>query len=802
MKLENLRKAAIILILLCAVSTVSSQNRLRGFMEKHIDSCFFENRWKANWISTPSHDRGNYGVWCFRKCFKLDTLPGKFVIHVSADNQFKLYVNGSFVAMGPSRGDIQNWHFETVDIARYLKAGANVLAAEVWNYAGQRPQAQVSYGDASLMVQGNSAVESVVNTNTSWLVRRNDGYRQLSKPRGTTAGPGEIVIAGNYPWNWQKEGFDDSKWDKARKMSQAAAKGAVDYMGRLLVPSPLPQMERTPQMFKSVKKTEGGVSAGELFLQGEKPVVIPAGRRVRIVLDQGVLTTGYPVVCVSGGKGACIEMKYVEAYYSGDPKTHEKGNRNDIDGKKMEGHRDKIYTDGGKNRIFETLWWRTWRYVDIDIETSADPLVINSVTSVFSAYPFCRKAHLQTEDSDSWLERILDIGWRTARLCAHDMYMDCPYYEQLQYFGDTRIQAMVTMYNTSDDNLVKLAIEQGRRSITADGLTLSRYPSNGQQVIPTFSIWWIGMMHDYWMMRGDEDFLRRQLPAARMVMSWWNSFIDSSGLVGRIPYWFFMDWAKGFEYGVPERDSKGHSAMQDIVYIMALQQMAEMEERFGMAAMAEHYRAQRRQLGSAFRKAYWNTERNLFADNVRQNIFSQHTNALAILAGLVSGENAREVMLHTLRDADLIQATIYFRYYVNMALAKAGLGDMLTDELAIWRNQMELGLTTWAETPEPSRSDCHAWGSSPNVELFRTLLGISPSAPAFAAVRIAPCMGGVRKVSGRMPHPEGDIAVSYSVKKGGRLTADITLPDGLPGVFVWQGKEYRLKGGKQTLKVE
>ena len=70
---------------------------------------------------------------------------------------------------------------------------------------------------------------------------------------------------------------------------------------------------------------------------------------------------------------------------------------------------------------------------------------------------------------------MLEIGWRTARLCANETYMDCPYYEQLQYFGDTRIQAMVTLFNTRDGHMVKNALEQGRQSMTADGLTMSRY---------------------------------------------------------------------------------------------------------------------------------------------------------------------------------------------------------------------------------------------------------------------------------------------------------------------------------------
>ena len=117
---------------------------------------------------------------------------------------------------------------------------------------------------------------------------------------------------------------------------------------------------------------------------------------------------------------------------------------------------------------------------------------------------------------------MLEIGWRTARLCANETYMDCPYYEQLQYFGDTRIQAMITLYNTHDAYMVKNAIEQGRQSVVADGITMSRYPSSLHQFISSFSLWWICMGHDYWMYRGDEAYMKTLLPAYRGVLSWYE----------------------------------------------------------------------------------------------------------------------------------------------------------------------------------------------------------------------------------------------------------------------------------------
>ena len=172
---------------------------------------------------------------------------------------------------------------------------------------------------------------------------------------------------------------------------------------------------------------------------------------------------------------------------------------------------------------------------------------------------------------------MLEIGWRTARLCANETYMDCPYYEQLQYFGDTRIQAMITLYNTHDAYMVKNAIEQGRQSVVADGITMSRYPSSLHQFISSFSLWWICMGHDYWMYRGDEAYMKTLLPAYRGVLSWYEQWLKRDHSLGYVPHWFFADWAAGFQSGEPVREKDGNSAFQDLVYILTLESAAEID---------------------------------------------------------------------------------------------------------------------------------------------------------------------------------------------------------------------------------
>lgn len=804
-----MKKTLLLLLVYFAIIALPaySQIRLEGYNQSFINPSLLEGTWRARWISLPDEPANTYGVYHFRKSINLETVPSQFVVHVSADNRYKLYVNGHIVSLGPARGDLYNWNFETVDIASFLKPGKNVLAAVVWNYAERKPVAQVSQNQTGFILQGNTEQEWSVNTDRTWKCIKNEAYSPWNE--GTVlgyfvVGPGELMNAKAYPWGWETVAYDDSNWKAAVAGINGAMKGSRDYPGRLLVPSPIPPMEMRQERLSSVRIHEG-ITAPNDFLKKPVSLVIPANTTVRLLLDNKQLTTGYFSLLFSKGTNAEITIGYAEALYesqeSATTKSYSlntKGNRDNIDGKRFLGYEDKIIADGGADRNFTSLWWRTWRYVDVRITTSSEALVLEDVYGTFSAYPFERVSQFASAGNER-LNKMLDIGWLTARLCANETYMDCPYYEQLQYFGDTRIQAMISHYNTADPYMVKNAIEQGRQSIVADGITMSRYPSALHQFISSFSLWWIGMGHDYWMYRGDEEYMKTLLPAYRGILSWYEQWLKPDYSLAYVPHWFFADWAAGLPNGEPIREKDGNSAFQDLMYMMILEAAAEMEQEIGMPAMATHYREIASKIRNTIRAKYWDSERQMFADTHDHRNYSQHVNSLAILCGITSGAEAADLIQRVLNDESLTQATIYFRYYVHQALDKAGMGDQLLDNLGIWYDQMDLGLTTWAEMPEPSRSDCHAWGASPNIEFFRILLGIRSDAPGFEKVLIQPSLGVLKKASGTIPHPKGEISVSYTVEANGALRAVISLPEGISGTFIWKNKEHLLKSGEQII---
>ncbi|THH36307.1 family 78 glycoside hydrolase catalytic domain [Neolewinella litorea] len=769
---------------------------------------FLNQPWPAEWITASDGDPEAYGVYLFRKDIELPGGVDTFPVHISADNQYELYVNGEFAARGPAKGDLDHWNYDRLDLAPFLTAGRNTVTARVWNAGAYRQEAQITFM-TGLIVQGATPETAAINTDTSWRYRQDPGYQPVPVsvygPRPDmigmygyyVAGPGDRVDMAGRVKDWPTAPATGPEWRAARAISRGVPRNSVGMDARQpwrLVPSLVPPMGRTPERFAAVRRAEG-VIPPDGFPRGSARLLVAARTTATILLDQSYLTNAFPTFTFSGGAGGRVVLTYAEALYEADLRT--KNNRDEVAGKVILGRQDSIFTDGSPQQSFTPLSYRTYRYVQLEITTAEDPLTVEDVAAVAVGFPFELRSRL--ESSRPEMDTMVAVGWRTARLCAMDTYMDCPYWEQLQYIGDTRIQAMVTLYNTGDDRLVKNALNLINYSRQPEGITLSRYPTNIKQIIAPFSLWYIGMLRDYMMYGSDRAFVQDKLFGARQVLDYFADFQAADGSLVDLPNWSFTDWVNEWPRGIPPMDSTGRSAILDLQLLLAYQNAEALERELGMAAFAEQYRARADQLAATIQRKYWSPGRQLYADTPDHDSFSQHANALAILAGIVP-EAELTALANRLRVGEgLAPASIYFRYYLHRALVRAGLGDDYLNWLDVWRTNLDLGLTTWAEDSDVAgaRSDCHAWGSSPNVEFFRTLLGIDSASPHFKTVRIAPHLGEIRSIGGEMPHPAGTIAVRYELDGSPRAT--VTLPDGVTGTFVWKGNTTPLGSGENVV---
>lgn len=768
-------------------------------------------RWQADWIAPQNVNLKDFGVFHFRKNFELAQKPAQFIINVSGDNRYRLFVNGHFIGTGPARSDLMHWNFETFDIAQYLNQGKNTIAAVVWNFGEYMPAAQMS-NKTGFIMQGNTELESVVNTNQTWKVFQNQAYKPIPvdgrKLRTyIVVGCGEEVEAGKFPTDWEKPSFDDSLWTNARTLGHGYIAGTGSGAEWYLVPRSIPQMEEIHQNINSIRRYESSktLTINDNWLKGKGTLTIPANSKTTILLDQTFETVAYPEIIVSGGKESKVSFIYAEALI--DDKWV-KGNRNEIEGKHIIGIQDVFRPDGQAKKSFRPLWFRTYRYIEITIETKEQALTINDFYGIKTGYPFEEKGNFTSNDPS--LQNIWKVGWQTARLCAGESYFDCPYYEQLQYTGDTRIQALISLYVSGDDRLMRKALTDYDNSMTSEGLTQSRYPCNTPQIIPTFSLFWVSMTYDYWMHRKDDAFVKSLLPNIEKVLGWYERKIDpQKNMLGAMRWWSFVDWAKPWKWnpisdigGIPDGVTDGNSSIITFQYAYTLRQAAAIFETYGDKDKAIYYRTLADLISKSSYEQCWDESKNEVADTPDKKAFSQHANIFAILANAVPRANEKAIMDKILNDQSLTQATFYFRFYLTQALKKSGNASLYYSTLSPWRDMLNIGLSTFAEQADPTRSDCHAWSASPNYDFLSTICGIMPDAPGFEEVRIQPALGDLDNVSGKVPHPSGEITVNLKRKGKTGISGEVNLPPNISGRFVWNGKMIALKGGLQNVDVE
>lgn len=778
------RKLLIFSFLLLIANFLDGQNKPFVIRPEQLEDLHF-----AEWIAP----REDYGVFYFRKQIEIQTVPQQFIIHVSADARYRLYVNGEQVSWGPAVGDVENWNYETVDIAPFLKPGENIIASQVWNWGSLNGARQQTVHTAFIL-QGNSSTEQIANSNKTWKVSKDKGYFPLlinntTIGGGYIAGATDSVDTRKQPFGWEQLKFDDSKWTNALSLGKGNHSGLDTWKGTAwkLKAREIPQMEQKNEPIGKLLKIKG-ISSPEMK-NGKLHLYIPTSSHVELLLDNHVLTIGFPQLLISGGKNATIKIQYQESLYNQNGK---KENRNEWENKYMKGYYDVFIADGHRQTL-QPLWIRTFRYIKITIDTQAFSLTIDDLYNKFTAYPFIQKGNF--ECSNDTITQIQKASWRTARLCALETYMDCPYYEQLQYIGDTRIQALISMYVTGDDRLARNAIQQLYASMQPMGLSKSAHPTNSIQIIPPFSLLYIGMLHDYYMLRDDKAFVKQFIPGMKFILEWFINKIDSSGMLGPLPYWNHIDGGTGFINGSPPGISDGGSANVSLLLAYTLDLSAEMLTEFGYSCDADRYRETASSLKKKTFEYCFSKERGLIAETPSLQVFSQHTNIFGILTDTFSPDEQKSIMHRILNDKSLIKSTLYFKFYLFQAMKKVGMGGEILSQMSEWKSFLDYGLSTFPEHGVNSRSDCHAWAAHPLYDLLSITCGVEPASPGFKTVKIQPEPGSLSEINGKIIHPMGVITVHYKKEKN-KLSADISLPDKLTGTLFMNNQIFFLSGGE------
>ncbi len=753
------------------------------------------------WDGGPPQPLDSYRL--FRKSFSLDRRPKTAILQITADAEYRLFVNGDYVGRGPAPNPPKHISVDRIDIAPHLRDGENVIGVIVY-HLGLLSFPRV-LGRAGLLAQLDLLRRPIV-TDASWKWR--DAWWVPTGEKFTVFREFTENLDGRWePTGWSALRFDDSAWKSAVAVGPV---GVEPWTQPELRDIPLPDHQivtaqtllfvATCENSIPAKKDAAAQLAAEPRRAGRPQVkdvgaltdstrgpseIIANDSGVVIGLDFGREVSGFPEIEVdSDGDGVVIDVGYGEGLEKdGHISVRRQGNPD----------ADRFTLRRGRQTL-RVFHHRAFQYMVMAVR--GGKVRLRAPRVIESAYPVAMRGAFSC--SDPRLGEIWEVGRHTMRMCMDQGFMDCPWRERGQYIGDGLAELPVALYGFGDTALMRRFLRQGRLTQPPDGMLTPAYPSDwipwhkerGPWRIPGYGALWVVMLEEFYRATKDDALIRELADTLDRQMAWFEPHVGPDGLLKGVPEWNFIDWAR--------MDPKSSLACLNLQYLMALRAQSALQQALGKTDSAA---GRIGKLATAFDSAHWNDSRGSYRD--APGIYSVHTNALALLA-LVNDSAKVARILAGMKLPDLVQVeSPYFDGFVLRALCKHGRQDeavkMIREK---WGPMIDAGATTFWESYIGEWSMCHAWSCTPTALLSEEVLGVTYHAPSKTA-RFAPNPVGLTWSQGIAPLTGGDITARWEIK-GGALNASVSTPRDvqlaveLPGK---EGSEASVNGKKQPVRL-
>lgn len=813
--------------------------------------------WTGNWIwsdrpalAGPSreHPYGAADPACFdtrvlfRRTLRLDAAPRTARLRITADSDYRLFVNGRELGSGPIRHAPRRIDFDEYRLDGALTAGTNVVAV-IGRYRGY-PSPWWEPSPTSFTLGGGSvAVEMavddrIVGTDASWRVKAADAWTPAPPAGFLVTQPEELLDARLLDPDWAQLGYDDSDWAPATVLREHSIVGPTGRTTPGGEPWGAPRRNPVPALTgdrcypAAMAVADGGPTAWDGSALGParsllstllmtppsvpegrpgdiaQPLDIPAGRRL-LVIDFGRILSGRLELRFDAPAGTTVAASFLEAPTSAALDSAA------VLGYICRGHDDRY-------RSSERLGGR-WLVLLVDAATGWR---LDEVAVLERLRP--REAVDPFRSDDARLDRIYDVALRTTDLSSHDAYVDCPTREQRAWTGDSVVHQSVDFAANLDWSLPRFSprlLAQPRQDGILPMVAAGDFATPAVPTIPDWSLHWIRQLSRLHLYTGDRGAVAELMPVAENVLRWFDRFTRGDGLVSDVPGWVLIDWS-------PVQVA-GRSAALNALLARAFLDIAELSDALGDAGRAAWARERHDAIAAGF-EAFWDEQRAAYRDTIangeRGRSVSEHTAAAAICAGIVP-EHRRDAVRRLLLDraavftrspladhgADAlgpvagtpvsvreapdwdterltVGAQPFFRAIVHEALDLLGESDRIPDLLLDWDALLEGAPTAFRECWEGG-SYCHGWSATPARDLIVFTLGIRPLEPGCTRMRIAPRPGRLTRASGAAATPFGPVRVAVD---GDRV--EIVSP--VPFTFVDRGgRESEHPAGAATTRL-
>ncbi|MBU3701611.1 MAG: alpha-L-rhamnosidase [Acidimicrobiia bacterium] len=785
----------------------------------------FGARWRAKWmwdrpptlrLDTATRavlDDPTDHVALLRREVHLTTVPDTAPARIWTDGRHVLFVNGVEVARGPVRSDPRAAHYDVVDLAPHLVVGDNVLAI-VARHFGRATSWWMPAPPTYSMGSGSTVFEALVGdqwivSDRTWMTAPESPWTPVAIPGDVACLPIEWFDARVHPDGWDRPGFDATSWKSAREITPFSTGGHGDPhppsepFGMLRPPV---RVAFTGGAVHEARLVESGPIMGAAIsddpvrqvLADEECVRSGAGDAPADLLrfDLGRIAAGTVRLSVRGAAaGTVIDLAAAEHLDAAGLLVT------------LGQHAGLRYVCADGDAEFESLDLIGTRFLHASVRTPAGAAP-PEITLAIADRHRPRPAGASFECSDPLLNEIHAVGLRTVDLSALDAYVDCPTREQRAWTGDSVVHQTVDLVSNPDWSMPVWHPQLAAMART-DGMlhmaVASDFAADDRTFVPDWSLMWVHSVWNLYRYTGDRTVVAELLPAAERTLRWFESFLGDDGLLHHVTGWVLIDWASFY--------SRGCSSTLNAVWARALEDFAEMSEWLGNEGSAAWARRRHAGVRDGF-DVFWDEGRGVYIDHivdgVPQRPAAQHPGAAALWAGLVPAGRVQRVVAGLTDRARLIRhsfvmdpvtptggstgyqymlsgypapewdaetqmvgAEPFFRFVVHAGLARAGRADLIADLCRDWKVFLDAGETSWPEC-WTGGTRCHGWSSTPTADLVRFVLGVTPAEPGYAAVRVAPALGGLEWARSTVPTPHGPITVE--ARADGTVTIDSPVP--------------------------
>ena len=612
-------------------------------------------------VYLPDDEKQNSHV-LFRKKITVNETPKSAHVFITADDYYKLYINGQFVGQGPAPSYHSRYNYNEIDITEYLTAGENTVAVHTY-YQGLINRVWQS-GDyrhgllCDFVVDG----KTVAKSDESFLVQTHTGYSLVNIYGGGLERTGAVGYDTQFlecydsrvaEVGFEKPGFDDSGWTYAKEYKYA------DY-------------------------TLVAQSTKSLVFERIAPVETrKEGNIIRV--DFGGAYVGYLSARAKGANGEKITLRMgQELNEDGSVRYKMRCNCNYLDEWILSGNEDELVQYD----------YKPFRYAEIE----TDGAEVFDVFLIARHYPFELKAKLAPEyQNNPDAVKIWELCVRTQKYGVQEVIQDCPDREKGFYLGDGCYSALCHYLLTGDDSMMRKLIDDAFYSTFISEGMVTCMDCSFMQEIAEYPLILVEALLWHYRLSGDKEYLRENFYKAVKLLDSYKKDYEKDGLLCNLDKWCVVEWPPNYQDGYAVDILEGKVCHEPHVsinayYLRAVQLLNKMAEILEKKPYRDEDFLKRR-----FIEAFYDKKRHLFCDGTEHRHISLIGNCFPYAFSIIPDDEFGANFLALLEEKGYSATSFFSAFPVLCGMVRRGelkrVKDFLLDE-GTWKRMLREGATT------------------------------------------------------------------------------------------------------------